>query len=83
MPVVRTTMEPWKELVVDDRTYYSLKNQNLLVEEDTKDEVVDPSMNAAVDADQAHAENQAQAREALGEEKPRGRRDTAKAKDES
>jgi len=34
MPEVRTTMEPWKTLVVDDREAYALRQNGLLVEDD-------------------------------------------------
>jgi hypothetical protein len=76
MPTVRSTLEPDRELVVDERTAWDLKQQNLLVEDD-EDQAPDrdpaTSNDPVVTDDKAHAkaaEDKKQARrEELGEDK--------------
>lgn len=46
MVKVRTTMRPWEPLEVDEREAEGLRNANLLVEDDEKDEARDKSPGA-------------------------------------
>lgn len=81
MPEVRTTMEPWRPLVVDERTAYDLRQQGLLVEDDVnKAPEQDPSADTQVDAAEHEKETQDRRREELGESKSPAKT-SSKAKD--
>lgn len=72
MPDVRTTLEPDKVLVVDEREAYGLRQQGLLLEESVdKAPDQDPSApgDTHVDADTARDETNQARREALGEDR--------------
>lgn len=81
MPDVRTTFDPDRLLVVDEREAYDLRQQGLLVDQDVdKAPAEDPSTGPHPDAAKAQDEANAQRREDLGEDKAKGR-SGAKAKD--
>lgn len=81
MPDVKTTFDPDRVLVVDEREAYDLRQQGLLVDEDAAP-AEDPSAPTGQHPDAAKAQDEANAqrREDLGEDKAKGR-SGAKAKD--
>lgn len=79
MPTVRTTFDPDRDLVVDEREAYDLRQQGLLVDEDAAP-AEDPSTGPLPDAAKAQDEANAQRRDDLGEDKAKGAK-TPKAKD--